>query len=650
MPDKIVKKDARLGFKVGTQQAVDAILSAGSGAVHGSFYLATDTHRLYIGNEDTSLSPVNEGIITVQHLSELPDPSAGNAGQFYYITGETDSVKNVLTVSNGHQWVHINANTNTYISSHGFTSVDITGGAQLESNIQGTDSSTKTGRFHITGSNGVQISRKTTTINVGGTNVSVPVIDIKTDAYFIDAEQDGTNKVKLNVNSMTPIAGGEFGQYGNPAYAANTYYVWDNTAQKYVLASATTPDSNKTYYKKNEERDSSITIQSSPDTQNNATTVGITETDGVISISARDTRNKDVSVTNASSGTGFTVNVQDDSNATKSGSFDPKIQLGTHSNQLIGFTNGTAVLNVYTKGEIDATMQALNAMTYRGTLGDGGSAGTILDGTSWKPLLNNEEQNVSVGDTFLTTSTIAYDGQQVPKGSLLIVREGEEDANGFITSGLKYDVVKATQDTDTQYTFEATTDGLYLKSSTGANRGQLAISQGTAMAVSFVSSDAGSGSNAVSNGKQTITIAHANVAHTETPGTAVEGGKANSNNNFQGSTVIPVVTGVTVNAQGHVTDVETTNYTVYDTNSRITASTYSTAVHNNNSTTPNKNVGTITHTLTTTHGAGGHNTVTSTEAISSESLKISVENTNYTSDSDHSTVNGLNIEMVWGEF
>ena len=71
MPNNSVQSGAVLGFKVGTQARVNELIAAGAnaGAAHGTFYLAQDTHRLYIGNEDTSLSPVNEGITTVASIN-----------------------------------------------------------------------------------------------------------------------------------------------------------------------------------------------------------------------------------------------------------------------------------------------------------------------------------------------------------------------------------------------------------------------------------------------------------------------------------------------------------------------------------------------------------------------------------------------------
>ena len=94
---------------------------ATGGAKEGTFYLTTDTHRLYIGRTVTADSltptgfttktipiPVNEGILTVANVNDLPADAHANPGEFYYL-----SSSNILCVYNGTHWVQINPNTNT---------------------------------------------------------------------------------------------------------------------------------------------------------------------------------------------------------------------------------------------------------------------------------------------------------------------------------------------------------------------------------------------------------------------------------------------------------------------------------------------------------------------------------------------------------
>ena len=70
---------ANVGFKMGLQTALDALLTAGTAAnaTPGTFYLTSDTNRLYIGKEDKSIAPVNAGIITVDKIRQESGDAAG---------------------------------------------------------------------------------------------------------------------------------------------------------------------------------------------------------------------------------------------------------------------------------------------------------------------------------------------------------------------------------------------------------------------------------------------------------------------------------------------------------------------------------------------------------------------------------------------
>ena len=78
----------------------------------GTFYLTTDTHRLYVG-QGTDLCPVNEGVTTVANVEGLPETAV--TGSFYYATEE-----NILCVYNGQTFVQINPDTDTGATSVAF--------------------------------------------------------------------------------------------------------------------------------------------------------------------------------------------------------------------------------------------------------------------------------------------------------------------------------------------------------------------------------------------------------------------------------------------------------------------------------------------------------------------------------------------------
>lgn len=166
---------ANVGFKLGTQAKVDALLKTpGTSVVEGSFYLTSDTHRLYIGQkataeeENAQLFPVNEGVITVATIEDLPKVSTADssvyAGRFYYVTND-----NILCVYNGKSWVQINTNTDTYVNSHNY-SVD---GGTIKDKIGLSNGGNVDATFTVEGANGIQITGTGTTLTITGDKYSL---------------------------------------------------------------------------------------------------------------------------------------------------------------------------------------------------------------------------------------------------------------------------------------------------------------------------------------------------------------------------------------------------------------------------------------------------------------------------------------------
>lgn len=166
---------ANVGFKLGTQAKVDALLKTpGTSVVEGSFYLTSDTHRLYIGQKasdadaNAQLFPVNEGVITVATVDDLPTVSDTDkpvyAGRFYYVTNG-----NILCVYSGNSWVQINTNTDTYVNSHSYSIKDGT----ITDNIGLSDGSDANAAFTVLGANGIQITGTGTELTITGDKYSL---------------------------------------------------------------------------------------------------------------------------------------------------------------------------------------------------------------------------------------------------------------------------------------------------------------------------------------------------------------------------------------------------------------------------------------------------------------------------------------------
>lgn len=565
MPDPIVKKDAKLGFKVGTQAKVNQILTAGSGAIHGTFYLAQDTHRLYIGNEDTSLSPVNEGVVTVANVAALNNVSAP-AGSFYYATSE-----NILCVYNGQNWVQINSDTDTSIKT--FAS---------------------------------SVSNGTVTISVTEQDKKGDTIGAALDASFTIT---GTNGITITGNAANKTVN----------IAGNTYTLGASVANGAATVALDSTDANVA--------DSSFQIKAG----NGNVTIAADGSD--IAISTKDTINSisDVAVTAEASG--FKVTVSESEGSSDFATINPQITYGeadaqTGNKASATFVNGTADLDVYTKGEVDKFMQALDAMHYRGTIGTGGSASTD---TTIANASFNLNPKLKIGDTFKLSSGVEVNGTDYPANTILIAN-GTEGTDGFITQNtLNLEVIEATSDTDTTYDFSSHADatgngraGINLVAHpSGASDSSLDVAGGNEITVS--------GSGTPSDKAQVITVNHA--THTAINGSSATGTAIGQDEND--NTVINVITGVTTNGYGHVTSVEKTAVTLKHEGVKLSDFDVATSVNAANTSAE------ITSTATMGN-ASNNNAYTKSDSftISSDNLTIA----------SGAGTNEIKINLVWGEF
>lgn len=529
---------ANVGFKLGTQAKVDALLKTpGTSVVEGSFYLTSDTHRLYIGQKATAddtnaqLFAVNEGVITVDTIEDLPKVSAADssvyAGRFYYVTNG-----NILCVYNGKSWVQINTNTDTYVNSHSY-SVE---GGTIKDKIGLSNGGNVDATFTVEGANGIQITGTGTTLTITG------------DKYSLSSTV-ADNKATVKLDS------------------ANTT---DDTSVVLVGGD-------------------NVTITQNTDTKE-------------VTIESKDT--KLTSLTGASAAEGFTITGNNsDGSETTPATINPQIKVGKTTQPVAKFVDGTATLDVYSTKDIDDKMKALNAMVYKGTLGKAGTVETL------------PTTNICVGDTYLAAEDVTINEHTVHAGSLVIAR-GTEDASGFITTDtLVWDIVESTQDTDTQYSFQAIEGGIKLHGTAGGDTGQLVVEGGTDVSVATAKSDA--------SANQTLTVNHKTIARTDSADVALDQIK-------NGSTDVTVITGVTTSETGHVTGVKTQKITLQDSNTTLTSVS--------NTVVATGNIATVTSTVKGTLGTGAETSAAGTFKVASTSMTVT------------GSSNQVNIDLTWGTF
>ena len=607
---------ANVGFKLGLQSAVDTLLAAGTNAkaVAGSFYLTSDTHRLYIGNSDGSLAPVNEGVITVANISDLPTVSTSNAaayvGRFYYV-----SSKNILCVFNGKGWAQINTDTTVGKVDLAIANKTTNREVKLTQSIENTDGTNVTSVvedvWSVKGGNGIYVTP-------GTDSDGHPQLVIEGDTYTFGSKTSGKG-VKLTLDSEKEA----------------------NDSEVEVLPGSFT-----------NETDVNVEI--------------VRNNQGQVIIAAKDTSNASMEIKALEDG--FQATVIDTFGGDVSATIKPSIKYGKNSNLEAKFVNGAAVLDVYSIDQINETLRVLNAMTYRGTIGGSGTVATkieMLSGTDASKgctvYKGTAEVKVSVGDMFLVVgNTTVYAGQTLSANTLLIARTLNnadiEGSDGYIPSSkLVFDVVKSTVDIDTTYRIETASAGtndsgakfVLIDERTGADAGGITLkterSSGNETGLKIVretttTEDAGF--------TDVWTITHDTTAFKETTGAAY--GRQNTIYNGLDAQYYEanVLTDVEVNDTGHVTGFTVRKMPVYDTSSQIESIVNAASAYNASG----KWYGFRTATTTEQLVTGNTKVTTDNFAFVSESLQIKTSGNVATTKGGTTVATGLQIDMVWGTF
>ena len=562
--------------------ASDGSIKSGVTVVNGALYFAMNKSdsgeergKLYLG-EDNKLVPIGEDVVlrTVSQISALPTASL-HKGEFYYSENG-----NILAYSNGSQWSQVNSSARLITSSTAMTvsgtNNTATVGMEVTDQIGGDANSQHTveGAFTLSGGSNVTITTSAQTITVSA----------KDTTYDMAATSAGTETVDGHTRSL----------------GANINLTETGTA--------TTTDT--------------VKIKST------SSVVASVNANGEIEL-AVDTSGVG-SITDLQAGTGH---VQDDGTAVSgatgsygfhyravsttasyAGNIDPQITVkNAAGNALtaVHFVDGVAALDVFsTQAVVDKiaeAMEAANAMTYRG------SASEMSDITGVSGGLHN-------GDVFIATEAFTIgngynvdNGNKVEPGYLVVVHGGTEDGtDGTITTptSATYTVIKS-NDTDTHYSVEGINGGMQFNEG-DESIGTLTFSGGTSIDVTATSTTA----------SQLVTISHATLTATNYTTTA---SSVTANYGNDHTATLSVVTGVTVNRQGHTTGVTVTPIVITDTRLTTTASTSVSAASN-------------TATIAMTFSDTAENAATASFSLTSSSLEIT------------NTGSQVAMNLIWGSF
>lgn len=526
---------ANVMFKRGTQSALNnyllqlntdgSIKTSGSQAVDGAFYLTSDTNRLYIGkdvdgNGYIKAVPVNQGVIPVDSISALPKGGQIEAGQFYYTTTE-----NILCVYSKGKWVQINPDTDTKITTRTTSGdTDSTTGFVVVSdvitqNIQevGTtpDDSTAerfTSKFAVQGIDGVNVSIEEYTDG----SVKRPVIKISQDPYTLTAA------VSSEKDSVTFNLG--------DGHSTDSVTLTGGTGVKF---SSTTNDN--------------VTI-----TVHNTT---LNDADGT----AKNTlKFNDQGV--------LTSTVTDSDGNSVDGSVTPIIQYAPDSQgtatETARFANGTAVLSVYSKTQIDDKLRTLDAMVYQGTVGTGGTYTSLPTSEVKKGYTYKFVSKTLVGDVTVDVGDVA-------------IANGTEGSDGYLGT-ITWDIIPSGDDAevDTTYWTESIEAGTKLKeyngdSGSGNDKGGIQlVNKDSADAADKVTYLEVANDTSINTGTKN-TINKVVIKHKEQANLTAEGKTVTVDTTEltqkEGQNLSLSVPVLSYDKAGHITKVESQTYVIKDT-------------------------------------------------------------------------------------
>ena len=176
-------------FKLGTQASLNTLKASQKGWEVGTFYLTSDSSRLYIGQEN-ELALLNKTVEIYTNLEALrAKTTVSTEGDIAYCVNE-----NVLAYYNGSTWNQINPDDDTILTAIIQSVSTATGGVKITTGgTNSVDGKTVTAaEVTITGDKGVQVSTPNN-----------KAIKITGDTYALNVQEhaDTTNDIDLVLDS-----------------------------------------------------------------------------------------------------------------------------------------------------------------------------------------------------------------------------------------------------------------------------------------------------------------------------------------------------------------------------------------------------------------------------------------------------------------
>ena len=412
-------------FKLGTQASLNTLKASQKGWEVGTFYLTSDSSRLYIGQAD-ELALLNKSVEIYTNLAALKaKTTTSTEGDIAYCVTE-----NVLAYYNGTTWNQINPDDDTILTALTQVVSSVTDGVKITTGGTNSDAgkSVTAADVTITGAKGAKVAM-----------ANNKALTITGDTYTLNVQEhaDATNDIDLVLDSALQDA-------------------------------------------------STVHIKGG----DNVTITKVADSNS-IQIAAKDTKLNDISL-----GLGANGELQVGASDTGTTNVLKKQKLGYFidgSYYGIGSDNEAkrVDLPVYSKDQVDALINKLDGMTYRGTIGTSGTTFTM--DASYNVLKGGTAADIHIGDMFLVQgSKLTYaTGKTAGIGDLLIAtaKDGESETNGVLAIGdVEWTYVPSGDDAqiDTTYIFKAegATDSMTITSSNGGGVvGKIAFTEGDGIVI-----------------------------------------------------------------------------------------------------------------------------------------------------------------------
>lgn len=464
-----------------------------SGIVDGSFYLTTDTNRLYIG-QNNKLVELNKSITAVSTSADLPKTNVAE-GQFYYIT-----TGNILAYYNGTEWVQINPDATLNGATDALNTGkklpegdNHTGGTEISLVVRDTEGNTSQGSFGIVGKGATKVSQygNNTLIESHDSQFTIATKPSVTDG-IVSLNKDGTE------NSSILIKGG-----------AGITVTSDGVGN--------------------------VTIDKDAEQSQAVTEVGVMfgatgNPNGGMNGGAVAPGELEVAVRSA----GEVVRDK----------VKPLIAYGDKETAF--FDGGTAVLDVYTKAQVDKLIDAADALVFRGIVPE--TIANLPDITT--------AQN---GDTYKVSSKGSYGGHAANAGDLIIAFGEEDPVTGKLKAGSEWIVIPSGDDQTISGVIDTSSNYVGVKDQESVIA-SIELTNGGSENISI--SSTGTSNDLVTTIKHTEAGAIANT---------VEGSTDNIGpNDPKGTVAYNAITKLEYDANGHVVGAETRSVAFTDTHNRPT--------------------------------------------------------------------------------